>query len=79
MPQPMPYYPTRGAQRNYASYGILSAIIGLFILPELFGPIAIILGAYAWKGEATGNRGRTVIIFGIACMLVGIFFTSLIG
>jgi len=44
-------------------------------VPEVFGPVAIVLGAYAWRRER-GNLGIRVVIFGIICMLVGLYFTA---
>jgi membrane-bound ClpP family serine protease len=61
--------------------GFLSAIISLFIVPEIFGSVAIILGAYAWRmeGPNSHNLGLFVIIVGIICMLMGIYYTSYFG
>jgi membrane-bound ClpP family serine protease len=64
---------------RYALYGIISAAIGLFILPEVFCSIAVVLGAYAWKKEEVGSRGLVVVIAGLACMLIGIYVTAFIG
>lgn len=80
-PQPAPprWYtspqPSRGLGRSYFMYGIISAVVSLFFLSEIFGSVAIILGAHTWKKEE-GNRGLTLIILGIICMLVGIYFTA---
>jgi membrane-bound ClpP family serine protease len=60
----------------YVTSGIICAILSLIIVPEIFGALAIVFGAYAWKKEE-GNRGLYVIIIGIVCMIVGIYFTSL--
>lgn len=61
--------------------GILCAIIAVFILPEVFGSAAIILGAYAWRLERdeARNRGLWVIIVGIVAMLVGIYYKAIFG
>ena len=61
--------------------GFLSAIISLIIIPEIFGSAAIILGAYAWRsgGPNSNNVGLAIIIAGIVCMLVGIYYTSYFG
>lgn len=58
--------------------GLISAFLSLFIIPEVFGSAAIILGAYTWRMERDGsrNRGLIVLIIGIIFMLVGIYFTS---
>jgi membrane-bound ClpP family serine protease len=55
--------------------GVVSAILGLFVLPEVLGSAAIILGAYTWRKEQ-GNRGIGIVIFGIICMLVGLYYTA---
>ena len=78
-PQPPSQWPTqqpsRGLGRSYFNYGVLSAVLSLFFLSEVFGSVAIILGAHTWKKEE-GNRGLTLLILGIICMLVGIYFTA---
>jgi membrane-bound ClpP family serine protease len=50
-------------------------------MPEIFGSVAILLGAYAWRMEGPNSRnlGLVVIIAGIICMLVGIYLTSYYG
>ena len=71
-----PSYQLTGASaRTYAILGSVSAVLSLFILPEVFGTAAIILGAYIWRREV-GNRGLTMVILGIVFMLTGIYFTS---
>jgi hypothetical protein len=60
---------------------LLCALVALFILPEVFGAAAAVLGAYAWRldcGEPR-NRGGWVVVLGIVSMLVGIYYTSLFG
>lgn len=59
----------------YSSIGIFCAFLSLLIVPEIFGAAAIILEAYVWKHEQ-GNRGLVLIILGVICMLVGVYFTS---
>jgi len=51
------------------------------VIPELFGSVAIVLGAYTWRLESgeNKNRGLVLIIFGIVTMLIGIYYTSLFG
>lgn len=62
---------------KYSTYGLISAILSLFIVPEIFGSVAIILGAYVWKNEqSNSNNGFYIVILGIICMLIGIYFTS---
>ena len=58
-----------------ATFGYITAVLGLFILPEIFGSAAILLGAYVWRKEQ-GNRGLTIVILGIAFMLIGLVFTA---
>jgi hypothetical protein len=55
--------------------GVVSAILSLFFVPEVFGSVAIILGAYLWRKEQA-NHGIIIVILGIACMIVGIEFTA---
>jgi 4-amino-4-deoxy-L-arabinose transferase-like glycosyltransferase len=69
------YPPARDMTRTHATLGYISALLSLFIVPEVFGPVAIILGAYTWKREQ-GNRGITILILGIIFMLVGLYFTA---
>jgi membrane-bound ClpP family serine protease len=61
--------------RRFSILGFISAVLSLFIMPEVFGSVAIILGAYTWKREQ-GNRGITIVILGIICMIVGIEVTA---
>jgi hypothetical protein len=64
-----------------SNLGLISAIISLLILPEIFGSVAILLGAYVWRMEGPNSRnlGLVVIIAGIVCMLVGLYYTSYFG
>jgi hypothetical protein len=71
------YPPKRGMTGSNVLLGIILAIIGLFILPEIFCSASIILGAYTWRREP-GNRGLAIMVLGLVCMLVGIYFTALI-
>jgi len=50
-------------------------LLFLFVMPEMLGTLAIMLGAYTWKRER-GNRGLYVLLIGIACMLMGLYFTT---
>jgi hypothetical protein len=63
------------ATGTHVVIAIVCAIAGLFIFPEIFDSVAIILGAYAWKRQR-GNLGLYVVILGIACMLIGLYFTA---
>jgi membrane-bound ClpP family serine protease len=65
----------------YFGLGLICAFVSLFIVPEIFGSAAIILGAYTWKLDSSENksRGLVLIIFGIITMLVGIYYTSILG
>jgi hypothetical protein len=85
-PQTTPYppyvQPQRKNARTYANAGILCAIISLFVLPEVFGAAAAVLGAYVWRldcGESSRNRGLWIVLLGVVSMLVGIYYTSLFG
>jgi uncharacterized membrane protein YvbJ len=77
-PQSTPsYQSTRYLSGKYLTYGLISAILSLFIIPEIFGSAAIIFGAYSWKNEQNGsNNGLFILVLGIVGMLVGIYFTS---
>jgi hypothetical protein len=70
-----PSFPSASNTRMFANLGLISAVLSLFIVPEIFGAVAIILGAYTWRKEQ-GNRGLYIIILGVTCMIVGIYFTS---
>jgi hypothetical protein len=61
--------------------GGLCAVISLFVLPEIFGAIAVVLGAYVWRLDCaeSNNRGVWVVILSVVFMLVGIYYTSLIA
>jgi membrane-bound ClpP family serine protease len=62
----------------FFNVGVFCAFISLFLVPEIFGSAAIILGAYIWKLESTENRNRGLflIVFGIIAMFVGLYYTS---
>jgi hypothetical protein len=68
--------PRTSSGRRLGNFGILSAVVSLLLLSEIFGSIAIILGAYAWKEEPDSRLGITVVVLGIICMLVGIYVTA---
>lgn len=74
-PLPSPYPQQRDTTLRYSTFGIISAILGLFILPEILGSAAIILGAYTWRKQQ-GNFGLYVLILGIICVIVGIEVTA---
>jgi hypothetical protein len=82
-PQPSAGYalPQKRNAGLYVNGGVLCAVISLFVLPEVFGSAAIILGGYAWRIDCneTKNRGLWVIIIGIITMLAGIYYTSFFG
>jgi len=71
----IPPYPTRVRMGTYAILGVVSAIISLFVVPEIFGAASIVLGAYTWRKEQ-GNLGIYIVLFGIVCMLIGLYFTA---
>ena len=71
-----PLYPPRKHNLGtFATLGSISAFLSLFIIPEIFGSAAIILGAYTWRMERddSRNRGLFVLIIGIIFMIVGIY------
>jgi len=75
-PQSGPSFPSAGGNAGIrATLGIVCAVLSLIVVPEIFGSIAIILGADTWRKEQ-GNRGLYIVIIGIICMLVGLYFTS---
>lgn len=80
-PTPPPWTPLRTQPRrlgmSYTILGIISAVIGLLLMPEIFDSAAIILGAYEWKREqGPSNRGLYIIVLGITSMLIGIYYTA---
>jgi len=74
---PTPHPPRRG-YAGLVSFGLLCAFLSLIIVPEIFGSIAIIFGAYVWRIERDDSRnyGLIVLILGIIFMIIGIYFTS---
>ena len=78
---PIHEQPRERSSGLYATSGVLCAVIALFIVPEIFGAIAIILGAYAWRLDCDEprNRGLWVIIVGIVSTLLGIYYTAIFG
>jgi len=72
-PSPRTYQ--AASPRSYAALGIVSAFLSLFIVPEIFGPVAVILGAMIWKREE-GNKGLYIIIAGLVCLVIGIEITA---
>jgi membrane-bound ClpP family serine protease len=73
-----PYPPRDRSATRVFIYGVISALLALFIIPEILGSAAIVLGAYTWRMERDDSRSRglALLVFGIICMLVGIYFTS---
>lgn len=82
MPQPTMSYGQikKRSVSLYVNAGVLCAIIGAFIFPEILCSAGIILGAYAWRLDANeqGNRGLAVIIIGIVAMLIGLYYVAFI-
>jgi hypothetical protein len=68
---------TSRATGTHVGLAIICAVVGLFVFPEIFDSVAIVLGAYAWKRQQ-GNSGLYVVILGIACMLIGLYFTAFV-
>lgn len=74
-PRPPSYPSARDTTRTLAILGYVSAALSLFIVPEVFGAVAIVLGAYTRRrGRPDGKR---IQILGIVCMFVGLFFTAI--
>jgi hypothetical protein len=74
---PSPYSMTPRGPGTHISLAAICAIFGLFVFPEIFDSVAIVLGAYAWKKQQ-GNTGLYVVILGLICMLVGMYFTAFV-
>ena len=77
--QPQPMQPNRRYHtvpardtRRLIILGYISAILSLFIVPEIFGSVAIILGAYTRRR----GGGSKVLILGFIFMFAGLFFTA---
>jgi len=77
--EPRPSRPPAIGGISTYTLGTISAMLSLFVVPEVFGSAAIILGAYTWRREQNSNRGLYVLVLGIAFMLVGIYFTAYFG
>jgi len=62
----------------YLNVGIACAFISLFVVPEILGSAAVILGAYVWRLDCneSRNRGVLLIIFALVAMFIGLFYTS---
>jgi DNA-directed RNA polymerase subunit RPC12/RpoP len=74
--RPLPYQ-TGHMAGAYTIYGYIIAFLGLFIFPEILCSVAILMGAYTFRSEPSGsNRGLLIIILGIVCMLIGIYYTA---
>jgi hypothetical protein len=80
---PTPAYaqPQGRSAGTYANVGVLCAIVALFVMPEVFGTAAAVLGAYVWRLDCgqPRQRGAWVVVLGVVFMLVGIYYTSLYG
>jgi ketosteroid isomerase-like protein len=70
-----PHPPARDETGMFTILGLIGAVLSLFIIPEIFGSMSIILGAYMWRREQ-GNRGIIIVILGIVSMIVGIEVTA---
>ena len=85
VPQSLPNSSSSMPQKRRASIyfeiGLICAFASLFVVPEILGSVAIILGAYTWRLDSYENksRGLFLVILGIIAMLVGIYYTSLYG
>ena len=69
--------PARKLQPGQAAaiWGVVAAAWAVFLLPLVFGAVAVALGGYAWRrGEP---RGRWVILAAVVCTLFGLALTQL--
>ena len=69
--------PAGTGDTRLVALGFISAFLALLVLPEAFGSVAVVLGAYIWRKER-GSRGLIIILLALAFMVVGIYFTSFI-
>jgi hypothetical protein len=80
---PTPAYaqPQRNKAGTYFLIGGVLAVVSLFVLPEVFGTAAAVMGAYVWRLDCaeSNNRGVWVVILGVVFMLVGIYYTAFFG
>ncbi len=76
--EPTTFQPKRNIVRLLFSWGLVCSFVSLVIAPELFGSMAILLGAYTWRLERydSRNSGLIILILGLVFMFVGILFTS---
>lgn len=63
--------------RNYSRLGLLFAILSLFVLPIIFGPLAI---AFGIAGIVKGDKkwGVLVIVLGVVLAVISIFGAMLL-
>lgn len=76
-PSPPSYPAGKGTATRFALVGFIFAALSLFILPEILGSAAIILGAYTWRSRK-GSLGIIIVIIGLLCMIIGIEVTALV-
>lgn len=72
-PPPPPVHTPSGPSRSdvgwFGTAGIIVALISTFVMPIIFGPIAIALG---FIGHSRGDpRGKVAMVLGVICMLIG--------
>ena len=81
-PQPANQSPYMGLKTRSAStyyyIGAVCAFVSLIVIPEIFGSVAIVMGAYCWRLECGQNRNRGiyVIVLSLIAMFVGLYYTS---
>jgi membrane-bound ClpP family serine protease len=65
----------------YIIIGLIFAVLSLAVFPEIFGGLAMIIGAYAWRLEVaeSHNRGILVILLGFVFMIAGWYVTAQYG
>lgn len=66
------YPPQRDSTKILITLGYVFSAISLFIMPEIFGTIAVVLGVNIRKR----GRGNTILILGSICLLLGLFVTA---
>ncbi len=69
--------PTESPMRlsRIAAVGFACAFLALLIVPEIFGSVAVLLGAYVWREERR-RRGLWLVVLGLVCLMIGVYLTS---
>jgi membrane-bound ClpP family serine protease len=64
--------PGTGSSRGLVVLGIICAVLAFFLIPEIFGSIAILIGAQIWRKNPDSSTGLIVLILGLVLMLLAI-------